>query len=212
MNFVGQNKEDELISNYFIQKISDKFQGNILDIGANDGITLSNSYYMIQNGWAGYLVEAGKTPFAKMKSLHEGNNKAHLYNVALGNTNGVMTFYESKNMLEANDVGLVSSLIPDETKRWRDSGVLYDEYKVEVFDFNTFLINNGLTETTFDFISIDIEGMDYDVLVQINLSKVGCKCLCIEFNGIDSEKYISYANQHGLKLAYTNAENLIFTK
>ena len=34
----------------------------------------------------------------------------------------------------------------------------------------------------------------------------------IEFNGIDSEKYISYASQHGLKLAYTNAENLIFTK
>ena len=212
MNFVGQNKEDELITNYFIQKISDKFQGNILDIGANDGITLSNSYCMIQNGWKGYLVEAGKTPFAKMKQLYEGNEKANLYNIALGNTNGVMNFYESKNMLNTNDVGLVSSLIPDETKRWRDAGVLYEEYQVEVFDFNSFLVKNGLEKTIFDCISIDIEGMDYDVLIQINLSKVGCKCLCIEFNGVDAEKYISYANQHGLKLTYTNAENLIFTK
>jgi hypothetical protein len=47
------------------------------------------------------------------------------------------------------------------------------------------LKNNGLENEKFDIISIDIEGMDYEVLSQMNLDELGCKILCIEFNGLE---------------------------
>ena len=43
----SQNNEEQVILDYFGNKI-----GNLLDIGANDGITLSNSRKLIELGWA----------------------------------------------------------------------------------------------------------------------------------------------------------------
>jgi len=41
--YYGQNLEDKTISEVINSKYGNDFVGNILDIGANDGINLSNS-------------------------------------------------------------------------------------------------------------------------------------------------------------------------
>ena len=107
--YYGQNKEDEVINNLIVSRYGSDFKGTILDLGANDGITLSNSRYFIENGWKGVLVEAGKLPYQKLMTTILPNTIA--INSAIGNQNGVLTFYESTNLLDANDVGLVSSLV-----------------------------------------------------------------------------------------------------
>lgn len=215
MTFLGQNNEDEVVYNYFKSKYSsDNFFGNVLDIGANDGKTLSNSFFLINNvGWKGFLVEAGKTPFDKLQILYANlSDRVNLYNLAIHNYNGVANFQESGSLLTTEDVGLVSSIILEETVRWRNSGIVYTEYGVSVFDWNTFISNFNLNDEIFDFISIDIEGVDYEVLSQIDLNKVQCKCLCVEFNGKDKQKYIDYVSKFGMILFHENPENLIFVK
>ena len=214
MNFQGQNKEDEFIYQYFKNKFGEEFKGSVLDIGANDGVTLSNSFFLITQGWKGYLVEAGKNPFYKLASLYQNISKeiVKCYNVALGHKDEVVTFYESKNLINPNDIGLVSSAISEETTRWRNAGVEYEEYSVLMQTFNVFCNQNELSDKIFDFISIDIEGLDWEVLTQIDLGKFGCKCLCVEFNGKEKEKYVEYALKYDLYLAIQNAENLIFVK
>ena len=133
-------------------------------------------------------------------------------NSAIGNENGVLTFYESTNLLDANDVGLVSSLVADETQRWRKAGIGFTEYQVDCFNWETFRDRFHLKSQNFDIISIDIEGMDYDVLIQMNLTELDCKVLCVEFNGKDMQKYVDYAQLHGMILHHQNPENLIFLK
>lgn len=208
--FYGQNKEDEVIHQLISSKYGENFKGSFLDLGANDGITLSNSRYFIENGWNGVLIEAGKLPYQKLMSTILPNTIA--INCAIGNQNGSLTFYESTNLLDANDVGLVSSLVADETQRWRKAGVGYSEYQVECFTWESFLDKFHLKSQNFDIISIDIEGMDYDVLIQMNLEELGCKVLCVEFNGKDIQKYVEYAVKHGMSLIHQNPENLIFLK
>ena len=208
--YYGQNKEDEVINNLIVSKYGSDFKGTILDLGANDGITLSNSRYFIENGWRGVLVEAGKLPYEKLMTTILPNTIA--INSAIGNQNGFLTFYESTNLLNSNDVGLVSSLVADETQRWRNAGVGYSEYKVECFTWEFFRDKFHLKSQNFDIISIDIEGMDYDVLIQMDLTELECKVLCIEFNGKDIQKYCDYALKHGMTLAHQNPENLIFLK
>ena len=208
--YYGQNKEDEVINNLIVSKYGSDFKGTILDLGANDGITLSNSRYFIENGWRGVLVEAGKLPYVKLMTTSLPNTLA--INCAIGNQDGYLTFYESKNLINPDDVGLVSSLVADETQRWRNAGVGFDEYKVECYTWDSFTDKFHLKSQLYDIISIDIEGMDYDVLIQMNLEELGCKVLCIEFNGKDMQKYCDYAMKFGMTLVHQNPENLIFLK
>ena len=208
--YYGQNKEDEVINNLIVSKYGADFKGSILDLGANDGITLSNSRYFIEKGWNGIFIEAGKLPYQKLMTTLLPNTTA--INCAIGNQNGLLSFYESNNLLNADDIGLVSSLVADETQRWRNAGVGYVEYMVECFTWESFLDNFHFKSQNFDIISIDIEGMDYDVLIQMNLEELECKVLCVEFNGKDMQKYVDYALKYGMTLAHQNSENLIFFK
>lgn len=208
--YYGQNKEDEVINNSIISKYGADYKGTVLDLGANDGITLSNSRYFLENGWRGVLVEAGKLPYEKLVNTILPNTIA--INCAIGNQDGSLTFYESKNLLNSDDVGLVSTLVPDETQRWRNAGVGFTEYQVECYTWNTFKNKFHLESQNFDIISIDIEGMDYDVFTQMNLTELDCKVLCVEFNGKDMQKYVNYAQNHGMTLHHQNPENLIFLK
>ena len=208
--YYGQNKEDEVINNLIVSRYGTDFKGTFLDLGANDGITLSNSRYFIENGWSAVLIEAGKLPYEKLMTTVLPNTVA--INCAVGNQDGFLTFYESKNLINPDDVGLVSSLVADETQRWRNAGVGFTEYIVECYTWQSFLNKFHLNSQNFDVISIDIEGMDYDVLVQMNLTELDCKVLCIEFNGKDLQKYVDYAQIHGMILQHQNPENLIFLK
>ena len=208
--YYGQNKEDEVIHQLISSKYGTEFKGSFLDLGANDGITLSNSRYFIENGWNGILIEAGKLPYQKLMNTILPNTIA--INCAIGNENGFLTFYESTNLLNSDDVGLVSSLVASETERWRKAGIGYIEYKVDCFTWESFRDKFHLKSQNFDIISIDIEGMDYDVLIQMNLDELGCKVLCVEFNGKDMQKYIDYAVKYGMTLVHQNPENLIFIK
>ena len=56
--------------------------------------------------------------------------------------------------------------------------------------------------------------MDYDILVQMDLKKIGCKMLCIEWNLHQDlkEKFTDYVKQFNMKLIHTTPENLIFAK
>ena len=64
--FYGQNLEDSIMNDLIVKFYGEEFIGSILEIGANDGITLSNSKFFRDRGWKGYLVEAAKTPYQKL--------------------------------------------------------------------------------------------------------------------------------------------------
>ena len=65
---------------------------------------------------------------------------------------------------------------------------------------------------TYDFISLDIEGMELDVLPQMDLNKLGTKLICVEFNGKQKEKYDELIVPQGFNLISQNAENLMYAK
>lgn len=205
MKYYGQNFEDKFVHQYF-----GNYKGTLLEIGSNDGQTLSNSLALIQNGFSAHLIEPGRT-FSDLVKLHYTNPKVSLYNYAIGGEfQTEATFFESgAHVIGGSDMGLVSSLDFEETERWRKSGVQFTETKVPVKTFREFWNEAGKPQL--DYISIDAEGHDWDILQQIDLKKVGCKCLVIEWNS-DTElynKYIEYCK--GYNLANTNRENLIFT-
>jgi len=196
----SQNNEDEFVLEYF-----GDFKGTLLEIGANDGADLSNSKLLIEHGWAAHLVEPGST-FEQLQLRYQSNPNVHLYNFGIGGCDENVTFWESgSHVPNGSDKGLVSTTCFEETKRWPD--VTFMEREVQLVKWDTFCKTPGLT---FDFISIDAEGCDWDILKQIDLKSVGCKVLCIEYNS-NVELLNLFTNYcAGYNLALKNAENLIF--
>jgi len=94
--------------------------------------------------------------------------------------------------------------------RW--SGAFdFKPIECEVITFEHFMLTSPIR--TFDFISIDCEGIDYEILSQIDLDLVECKMVCVETNGKETNKYIDYISKfEGFKVVYVNAENLIMAR
>lgn len=207
MKSYSQNHEDIFIKNYF-----GLYTGTLLEIGANDGVTLSNSKLLIDIGWSAVLVEPGSI-FDILHTLHEGNHKVKCLNYAIGVWSGEMTLHESGcHVVGGKDTGLVSSLDFEETERWRNNGVFFTEKTVPVKTISQMIADTGINK--FDFISIDAEGFDWEILQQIDLKAVDCKCLCIEHNSLSYLEllFTEYCEGYGMKLAVKNNENLIFIK
>lgn len=216
MKYNGQNLEDKIIWEYFQENYGTEFKGNVLDLGANDGVFLSNSRLFLENGWKGILLEASQKVFKQLNNNYINTNYNYsLIECAISTKNEFVTFYESSSLISGDDYGLVSTIVPSELSRWNNKNIKFKTYQVECKTFDTIFGKGneyGLSDDiVLDFISIDVEGMDYQILTQIDLTKYGCKCLCVEFNGIEKEKYVDYANKHGMMLYHQNGENLIFT-
>lgn len=203
MNF-SQNNEQEVILDYF----KNQPEGCFLDIGANDGQTLSNSRALALSGWSGVCVEPAPDPFQKLETIYDGS-KVLVFECAIGKENGKMPFHISGTHLHKGDSGLLSTLEPDEMKRWKGTEQ-FIESEVDVLTWPSFYKGCGVE--TFDFISIDAEGLDYFILNQMDLKAMATKLVCVEWNSNKDLKsaFHSIFRHFGMRLIHVNFENLIY--
>lgn len=207
----SQNQEEKIIKDYFGPHETEENYLTLLSIGENDGKTLSNTLACIERGWYATLVEPSEKAFAKMFELHKDNPKVEMFKFAISNENGIVEFFESgehaKNIYGENH-SLLSSLKESETKRWTDESFV--KTKVEAITIEELLKRS--CNNSFDLISIDAEGLDYDILTQIDLFEIGCNMLIVENNGAEEKKYINYCGKFGMRLHEKTHENLIFVR
>lgn len=207
----SQSKEEQIIKDYFAQHEKENQYLSLLSIGENDGKTLSNVLACIERGWYATLVEPSEKAFSKLFMLHEGNEKVECLKYAISTECGIVEFFESGEHAKeqyGENHSLLSSLKQDETTKWTQEK--FTKTKVEAIDVNK-LLDLSLA-VSFELISIDAEGMDFEILKQMDLFNLGCYMLIIENNGQEKEKYIKYCYNYGLKLFHTNAQNLIFVR
>lgn len=198
----SQNNEEEEILKYFGDKV-----GTFISIGENDGITLSNVRALAERGWSGVLVEPSPSAFAKLKENYKDKEGFYLYRFALGITNGLVKMWDSGTHFNTGDTSLLSTLVEADRDKWAAS-TKFTEIEVQCFRWKTFL--NRLKIKKFDFISLDAEGLDYEILKQIDLRDTSC--VCVEFNGDANLKVKFDALMIGFKLIYTSSENLVYVR
>jgi len=211
----SQNKEEHFISEFFAGK-----NGTVLDIGANDGKTFSNSLHLIELGWSAVLVEPSPTCVDKIKELHKERSNVAIMQYAIGVETGEAEFHESGKLDDpllngADNKSLVSTLVESEKNRWGDD-MKWEKYPVSVLSWPDFLSLIGFTsEHKFNFITIDAEGVDVHILEQMNLTELGTEMICVEWNCNNEmkERMIKHAALHGLtNIIYQSGENIIITK
>lgn len=196
----SQSNEERYILEYF-----GDYVGTFLDLGCNDCLTFSNTRALALKGWRGVMVDASPKAMERCKTLYNGYKGYYFYEVAISGHNGKAILNESGPLCSAADVGLVSTFHASEMDRFKRT-VSYESIEVKTFRWKTFY--NRLKIKNFDFVSIDCEGEDLEILSQMDLANV--KAICLEWNSKPELKKDFEHYLEGFKLLYTSGENLLY--
>lgn len=202
-----QNGEHEIIIPFFEGKNPSDL--NFLDIGANDGKSFSNTWDLNLLGWGGCCVEPSAKAFVKLSENYLNNDRVHLFNFGISDSEGIFKFYESRNWVDKEaPISILSSLYQSHQNNFY--GMNWEEVDCKFVTFEHFLEQSPIKK--FDFVSIDVEGHDFIVLNQINLSEIDCKLICLEYseNLNVLETFRSYCGQYGMEEIGRNIDNVLF--
>ena len=174
----SQYGEEQIINKFF----SSKTGGVLVDVGAMDGVTYSNSRELILNyGWGGVLVEPHPEYFNKLTELYINTPSVNLKNVACAKEEGDVDFYIYS---EGKD-SCVSTISKEFKKRViRAHGNKFKEpIRVKAITLHNILSEVGHV----DFLSVDCEGVDMDVLRSNDWTKYRPTLVCVEHSMDEKE-------------------------
>ena len=145
----AQNFEDVMLARVF----KDLSNGFYVDIGAWDATHDSVTKHFYDLGWNGINVEALPSHFERVKNARIRDINV---NVAVGTSPGFVTFFEVR------DTGL-STLRRDYAERHANEGFAVSELTVPTLRLES-LLDAHAGDRTIDFLKIDVEGAELDVI------------------------------------------------
>lgn len=193
MNWYTQHDEERIFVEYF-----GNYKGTLVDIGANDGRTFSNSLRLIELGWEAYLVEPHAGAYRKCIEEHDDNPTVQVFNFGIGKETRQVTFFVGSD-------SLLSSTRAEHLHIFKDCQYTEDVMdQLSWADFYTMIKSPKI-----DFLSIDAEGADWPILSQVNLDHT--QMVCVEKN---HEKHLveRYLLDNGMLKIYETNENLIYAR
>lgn len=168
MKWNGEFDTDRIASTYFPKG----FTGGVVDVGAADGINLSNTYAFEQMGWLCLCLEANADFTEALK-----RNRAHSMVCAVGAKPG---FDELKVFEPPGQPGWRISLtglkpFPKLISQFR----LVERRPVQVKTLDQCIAEFGKFKTI-DYVTVDVEGSEADVLAGFDLERWKPKLLVVE--------------------------------
>jgi len=156
----------EGVGEYILELFGD-YKGICIDVGAYHSRWLSNSYLLEKSGWEVYCIEPNPHCWEFLVE------REHVYQYAISQENkddvDFYIYYSGHGPNgEAGHTGLK-----------RHEGLIREDIKVNTRTLDWF-IENHLYMPWVDFLSVDVEGSEMDVLKSIDLDRWEVKVICVE--------------------------------
>lgn len=166
----SQFGEDLVLLNVFYRLGIDR--GKYFDVGAHHPHNISNTALLYDRGWRGVCIEANPN---HIRAFEEARPEDNILNVGVGTITGEMTFYMIDQYSGRNsfDRSVVERFVAEHPEF-----KITEQKSIPVVSLESLFIHFG----TPDFLSIDIEGLDYDVLAH-SLIWHKPKVICVENHG-----------------------------
>lgn len=177
-NTYAQVGEDSIISFLFADKGHATL--NYLDVGTNYPNELNNTYLFYTRGFRGVCVEADKSLIPLIESVRP-EDKVINAGVSVSNQKEA-DFY----IFDVKGLNTFDSKEAEERQK-SDFCNLVEVVKVPLISINEIIQSNF--ENYPDFMSIDIEGLDYDVLDSLDFEKYPIPVICVE-TCVFSDNYV----------------------
>jgi FkbM family methyltransferase len=152
----AQNFEDVILQRVF----ADVSDGCFLDVGASTPIGNSNTYALYQKGWRGVAME----PLPYQELWREARPEDVFLNAAVGEKSGSLT------LQVYDDTHQISSGVPETVTHWQRNGIQPSRsVEVPMVTLDQ-VIGEYLSDLPLHLLSIDVEGMEHQVLKGLDLN------------------------------------------
>ena len=173
------NAPSQLSQDLFVIYFSGgKKDGFFLEIGACDGFHLSNTLGLERYGWKGIISEPSSVWHNKIKK-----RKCIISKKAVFSESGLkLKFEEVKKYPELS--GLKENLDKDNNHHLRNEA---NTVEVETISLND-LIGQNTSNKNIDYISIDTEGSEYEILKNFDFKKHNIEIFTVEHNFVEKKR------------------------
>lgn len=191
---------------YILEAVEGIDKGTLLDIGAWNAKTFSNSRALIEMGWKAVLVEPSPGPLNQLlKDYGDEDNVVLVGGLVVPSATHVPS--APFRFFHVSEDG-VSTTEEAEYKKWRKQA----QFLGGVFLPGVTISSLFQLDQCFDFISIDTEGTSVDLLKDLmQITKRSQhrqpRCICVEHNDRQDEVY--FATRGRYETIYSNTANLV---
>ncbi|HWA74206.1 MAG TPA: FkbM family methyltransferase [Polyangiaceae bacterium] len=163
----SQNGEDVRLRRAFANQQS----GFYIDVGANNPVEFSITKHFYDSGWSGINVEPAPAPFALVAADRQRDINL---NVGCSNKAGSMVLYTGRGNLSA-----LSTFTALEAEVHRKNGHKLEAVETPVETLSA-ICEQHASGRTIDFLSIDVEGHEREVLEGADFSRFRPRVVVIE--------------------------------
>ena len=174
----NKNSMSQLGQDYLAQAaMGNSSSGFFVEIGGGDPIIASNSYLLTESfKWSGIIVEPNPELIKKTLEIRCQNEGVSVYPFALSKNNGFEIFLPS-GMLGTFERYIDGDFHSNQRNKLKKSrGVIQVETKTPA----TFIKDCGILNI--DFMSIDTEGSEWEIIANWPFDAIKPKVICIEVN------------------------------
>jgi len=193
------------LENDILKLSGNKRDGFFIDIGAHNGIDGSNTKYLEELGWSGICIEPHPLVFEKLKD----NRSCEVLNCAIWDKDckvnfmaisgypemlsGIIECYDSRHM----------NRIQNEIRQYGGSSITVE---IDAKRFSSVVKNKCI-----DFLSVDTEGSELDILNSIDFSEYDIKIVCVE-NNFGNPSFGDFFSARGFVYhnTYLNCDQLFY--
>lgn len=164
----SQEGEDMILSRYF----RDRKDGFYVDVGAHHPKRFSNTYHFYLRGWKGINVDA--MPGSMDEFIHERERDINL-EVPISDREEELTYY----MFNEPALNTFDETLAEQKNGYRDFKIV-DTKKLTSRTLRSILDEYLPAKQFIDFFSVDVEGLDYEVLQSNDWEKYRPEIIVVE--------------------------------
>lgn len=166
VNFKSQYGQDKYISSL----VNNKRDGYFVELGACDGVMFSNSHYFEKSlGWNGVLIEPNPYFYEDLKK----NRKCNISNKLCDG--------EAGKEIDFLIAGPISGVLNDKSGYWVKQNLNNQKIKLTTTTLSD-VLDEFHSPYKIDFLSLDVEGSEYNILKTFPFDKYTFHFMCIEHN------------------------------
>lgn len=202
----SQSGEDRILDWLF----GGRHTGFFVDIGAHHPQRYSNTYMLYLKGWRGINVDAmpgSMEPFRRVRP-----NDINL-EIGISRQRQTLTYYS----FDDPALNGFSPELAEERRKWNPDKVVA-EHQIQTFPLSEVLDKHVPSGTEIDLLSVDVEGLDYEVLSSNDWDRYRPKVVIVEDldfsidGGSSTSEAVAILRSHGYVAASKTAHNVFMVQ
>jgi FkbM family methyltransferase len=200
----GQWNQEKIFDQLFYSTGNEEHAGIFIEVGAWDGVEISNTYYLEKcRNWKGLLVE----PITSKAEEAEHNRWSPVWKGCVGWANGETEFLHVIGYSEM--LSGINNSIHSKHRERINKEVSDFHQKTEIIKIPCKTLNSLMADYNLpivDLLSLDVQTAELSVLKAYDPSRHPIKAILMDLNGINKEEISNWFTEHNYKL-YWKAEH-----